>query len=132
MLLSFSVFKDKIESGDKKNTIREYNEKRYGMFQRAKAYQLYWHNPRNGGKLIKERPPSGDPIIVFFDRSDGHIFLWGRNVIEQEKLYNYCCDVNTLAQWEGFKDFKEMCEWFYKHYGESLFGKLFMVLRWLP
>ena len=66
MILTFKVFLDKIKSGEKCHTIRPYNEKRYRMLCNAKKYQLYWHNPRNGGKLIKATEPDGAPIRIFF------------------------------------------------------------------
>ena len=52
MIISFSVFKEKILDGTKTQTIRRYSEFQYKRFCNAKKYQLYWGNPRNGGMPI--------------------------------------------------------------------------------
>ena len=114
MILSSSVFREKIESGEKCQTIRPYDEKRFRMFENAKKYQLYWHNPRNGGKLIREVEPAGAPIRVFFRESVGGVpvQLWGSNHMEEEKLCDYARSTNEVAQRDGFKDFPELVGWF--------------------
>ena len=125
MILSFSVFKEKIESGEKRQTIRPYNEKRYKMFCNAKKYQLYWHNPRNGGKLIKEVEPKRFIPVFQFDP------IFKINPLNNEPGHlNYCPIPEVLAQDDGFENFQEMLSWFLMKYGNELYLMKFMVLRW--
>ena len=113
MIISFSVFKEKILDGTKTQTIRRYSEFQYKRFCNAKKYQLYWGNPRNGGKLIKEVEPAEQPrIFSFRDATLGAI--------------------EELSLLGGFDDANEMLDWFYKRYGKDMFTKKFMILRWKP
>ncbi len=128
MIISFSVFRDKIKSGEKKQTIRRYNEKRFQWFTNAKKYQLYWGNPRNGGTLIKEVDPI-HPYLIRFDYEKGVIntgYLPGHNafiLFPEER--------EELARADGFTDYNEMIQWFMKTYGTVIpFNEKFMVLRW--
>jgi hypothetical protein len=133
MILSFSVFREKIESGEKCQTIRPYNEKRYKMFRNAKKYQLYWHNPRNGGTLIKEVEPKGNPILLQFYKTYSEIRIVLRaHSDSNQSICGIYKDTNELAIQDGFKDKNEMKAWFFKTYGEELFKQKFMILRWSP
>lgn len=134
MILSFSVFKEKILDGTKTQTIRRYSEFQYKRFCNAKKYQLYWGNPRNGGELIREVVPSIVPQIVHFERINDTTLLWPEDLYHGgDILFNDMHgDINTLAQLDGFKDHKEMFTWFYERYGADLLSKKFMVLRWYP
>jgi hypothetical protein len=126
MIISFSVFKEKIESGEKCQTLRPYNEKRFKTFRNAKKYQLYWHNPRNGGKPIKEvEPVRFIPIIQFDPIFKICIFN------EDPANLDYCPTPEILATNDGFKNFNEMLSWFLKEYGNGLYLMKFMVIRWL-
>jgi hypothetical protein len=113
MILSFSVFKEKILDGTKSQTIRPYNEFQWKRFCNAKKYQLYWHNPRNGGKLIKEVEPSEKPFIFSFWKEEPTDFI-------------------EIAMRDGFETQLQMHAWFYHKYGEDMFTKKFMILRWKP
>ena len=129
MILSFSVFKDKIENGTKSQTIRPYNERQFKRHVNAKKFQLYWHNPRNGGKLIKEvDPPLADaPRIIRFDNQMGDHFdrIWYSSDGQWLGM-----DREEVAQRDGFASYKEMQEWFYKSYGKDMYKILFMLIRW--
>ena len=128
MILSFSVFKEKIESGAKHQTIRKFNERQWKVAQNAKKYQLYWHSPRNGGKLIKERERSQPPFLIKFDTCWGIVFFgyhgaaFALNVEEREQL----------AKDDGFNSYADMVAWFWKEYGEKMYGERFIAYRWLP
>ena len=125
MILSFNVFREKIENGTKTQTIRPYNERQFKRFCNAKKYQLYWHNPRNGGTLIKEVEPIRFIPIIQFDPVFKICVL-----NEDPKKLDYCPIPDILAEKDGFKDFRELRHWFSLQYPDDLFTKKFMVLRW--
>ena len=129
MIISFSVFKDKILDGSKKQTIRRFNERRFQQFTNVNKYQLYWGSPRNGGELIKEVERAGSPYCIRFDLTHGIInagYLPGHN----EFVYTLD-EREELAHADGFKDYHEMIDWFIKTYGPVIpFNEKFMVIRW--
>jgi hypothetical protein len=125
MIISFSVFKEKIESGEKTQTIRRYSEFQFKRFTNAKIYHLYWHNPRNGGKLIKVVKPSEKPFLIAFNNSDYYSNI---DIIGESK--ERVIDLNTFAKRDGFESSKEMFDWFFSEYGSRMYQEKFMVLRW--
>jgi len=134
MIISFSVFKDKIESGEKKQTIRKYSEKRYKQFCNAKKYQLYWGNPRNGGTKIKEVEPKELPFVIQFIQRDSFV---GKNNRFRRSIINILNDQTgewiseyELSKLDGFESTLDMDDWFREHYGERMFTEKFMVIRW--
>lgn len=87
-------------------------------------YQLYWHNPRNGGKLIKERPPSEVPFLVKFEEVNGSVTVTcNGKPIE---------DLETFAKHDGFDNIVNMLMWFYNEYKDEMYEMTFMAIRWLP
>jgi hypothetical protein len=137
MILSFSVFKDKLESGEKRQTIRKYSEGQYKRFlncwsrrETTGRYNLFWRNPRNGGIRIKDVVPSDKPSLMYFEQINGNILCWPYHQDDMEVIFPKGESVNALAQRDGFKDYKEMSEWFLKEYGRALFSGMFMVIRW--
>ena len=136
MILSFSVFKEKIENGEKRQTIRPYNEKRYRMFCNSKKYQLYWHNPRNGGKLIKEVIPDSTPIRIFFMEPTGrfdYVTVHGSNHDDDDRLNVLYPTDKNLAVADGFGSYSEMLTFFSNEYGKNMLRpNQFMIIRWLP
>jgi hypothetical protein len=131
MILTFKVFKEKIESGDKSQTLRPYNEKQfkklYNTYTNKKMFQLYWHNPRNGGKLIKERPPSEMPFTIKFTK-----LYNGNIVIALTSNGKPIEDLETFAKRDGFSGIVELFTWFYNEYGDEMYEKVFMCVRWVP
>jgi hypothetical protein len=111
MILTFSIFKEKILDGTKTQTIRPYSEFQWKRFCNAKKYQLYWHNPRNGGTLIKEVESDCIPVRFSFKSLDPDTFI-------------------KIAMNDGFETAGEMHSWFYHKYGEKMFTMEFMLLRW--
>lgn len=136
MILSFSVFREKIESGEKCQTIRKYSPGQYKKFlncwekrETTGRYNLFWHNPRNGGTRIKDAVPAEKPFCIVFVGGDfpPHI----RTVTPLEQAYN----PNLLLEFakrDGFVTSGEMWDWFEKGYGKEMYQSKFMVLRWLP
>jgi len=127
--ISFSVFKEKILDGTKKQTIRKYNEKRFQQLTNAKTYQLYWGNWRSNDKELLKEVESIQPIIIKFDVGHGIIntgYLPGHNafVLSIEER-------DKLAQADGFTNYNELLEWFINKYGVvTTFNEKFIVVRW--
>jgi hypothetical protein len=139
MILSFSVFREKIESGEKCQTIRKYSPVQYKRFlncwkkrETNGRYNLFWHNPRNGGTRIRDVVPSDEPQCIFFERVNRYINVWPSGGSDYDTLFPNGESANSLAQRDGFKDYKEMTEWFYREHGNALFSGAFMVIRWRP
>lgn len=126
MILSFSVFKEKIEDGTKTQTIRRYSEFQYNRFCNAKKYQLYWHNPRNGGKLIKEVEAAEKPFTIYFHLMGIHFCPKKSPYLDQQNI------APDLFAPDGFSNVPEMWDWFKNKYGDILYQKPFMVIRWKP
>jgi len=134
MILSFSVFREKIESGEKRQTIRKFSPRQWKIAQNAKKYQLYWHNPRNGGTLIKEVERSKEPELIQFCQYDSFVGKDNRF----KRVINTVIDANTgdaipmfkLAKDDGFENDFDMWDWFYQEYCEQMFQEKFIVYRW--
>ena len=144
MILSFSGFREKIESGEKCQSIRKYSPGQYRKFlncwekrNTTGRYNLFWHNPRNGGTRIKDVIPSDRPFLIQFRQSD--LFVGKDNRFKN--VVNSIVHLETgellplfkLAKDDGFEDDFKMWDWFREEYGNyQLFQEKFMVLRWLP
>jgi hypothetical protein len=137
MILSFSVFREKLESGEKKQTIRKFSPGQYARFvscwskrETTGRYNLFWHNPRNGGVRIKDVVPSDKPSLIYFERFNDLILCYPAGDSYADIVFPKGEDVNNLAARDGFVDHKEMYEWFFDSYGEKMFTGMFIVLRW--
>jgi hypothetical protein len=109
--ISFSTMKDKILSGQKKQTIRPYSE--------------YWMKWRTNDRLIgfwKMRTKACEKLFDSTFSEDPFVISW--------------LDFNDdLMKRDGFKDLLDGNEkWFIPHYGSKLkridILKLFTVIRW--
>lgn len=143
MILTFKVFREKIETGKKTQTIRKYSPEKYRSLlncwkkrETTGRYNLFWHNPRNGGVRIKDAIPSDKPYLITFHRSEGKM---GVNVLTPngfEQGRNYFRDssqiLSDLAKDDGFESAADMWSWFEKEYGHLMFQSKFIVIRWLP
>lgn len=143
MILSFSVFKEKIESGEKCQTIRKYSASQYRRFVNCwkkrdsdGRYNLFWHNPRNGGVRIKDVTPSDRPYLISFHRSYGrmNVNILTKNGMRQGRDYyrDSTHILSDLAKYDGFRNASEMWAWFEREYGHLMFQSKFIVLRWWP
>jgi len=129
VIISFSVFREKIESGEKCQTIRRYNDVRYYSMCNAKKYQLYWGQPRNGGTLIKEVTPTIAPFIIMFDQNPAAPIM---QVNGSAITSLYPTSQRQVAKDDGFESPEDLYKWFYEKYGDTLFSERFMVIRWSP
>jgi hypothetical protein len=136
MILSFSVFKDKLESGAKCQTIRKYSPQQYQKFlntwyrrETTGRYNLYWHNPRNGGVRIKDVVPAEQPFLITF--VGGNYAPHIRTVSKLGQAYNPGL-LQEFAKRDGFETSREMWDWFEKEYGSKMYQEKFMVIRWHP
>jgi len=138
MIISFSVFRDKIESGEKKQTIRKYSPGQYQRFlncwkkrETTGRYNLFWHNPRNGGTRIKDVVPADRPYLISFNRAYGqmNVHVLTNNDMAQAMYYSGAI-LEDLAKDDGFKNASQMWAWFEKEYGKDMFQSKFMVIRW--
>jgi hypothetical protein len=136
MILSFSVFKEKIESGEKCQTIRKFSPVQYKRFlncwkkrETTGRYNLFWHNPRNGGKRIKDVVPSDCPFLITFCGGSRAPFL--RTVSKFKQACNPQFH-EEIAKQDGFSTSGEMWDWFKENYGKDMYQSKFMVIRWQP
>jgi hypothetical protein len=137
MLLSFTVFKEKILDGTKVQTIRKYTDKKWKVAQNAQKYQLYWGNPRNGGTLIKEVERASEPVLIEFERPEIDQSNEGicktiriKMYMTKDGKYYTVDDYERIVKDDGFASAREFRDWFYEHYGEEMFKTKFIVFRW--
>ena len=126
VVISFSIFKDKIESGEKDQTIRPYSPIRYKQLKSAKIYHLWWHNPRNHGTPIFEVLPLEPPFLISFNKS-----LYYPNIDRIGRSKEHI-DLTAFARRDGFASSQEMFDWLEENYGNELYRKRFIVVRWIP
>lgn len=142
MILSFSIFKEKIESGEKCQSIRKYSPGQYRKFlncwkkrETTGRYNLFWHNPRNGGIRIKDVVPSDKPQIIRYRLRESFVGvkLFRRSLIDiVDEETGIVINPFVLAKDDGFENDTEMHDWFFSEYGSTMYDERFMVLRWLP
>jgi len=138
MIISFSVFRDKIENGEKCQTIRKYSPGQYQRFlncwkkrETTGRYNLFWHNPRNGGTRIKDVVPSDKPALMHFEKHHGVVGFGADSESDDSIIYPERECSNDLAIRDGFNGHDEMVSWFLKEYGEELYQSKFIVIRWV-
>ena len=121
--ISFSVFKKKIKTGKKRQTIRPYSSKRFKQFVRNRNIQLYWK------MRTKHCEKLGDAILAAIYNvrltKDGIMaFVDGKWIALNSDL---------IAQYDGFENYQEMLKWFCDKYHvsvEELANMPFMLIRW--
>lgn len=109
--LSFKVFREKIESGEKEQTIRLI---RVNPIKIGQILQIYWkqRDPKQSEKLFEAKCTYVENIAI----SENKVILKERflNAEETEKL----------ALEDGFDSSKEFFDFFKKTYGQTFFGVL--------
>lgn len=136
MILTFKVFREKIESGEKTQTIRKYSPGQYRRLpncwkkrETTGRYNLFWHNPRNGGIRIKDVVPSDRPFLITF--SGGDHWPYVRTVSKFKQACNPQFH-EEIAKRDGFETSRQMWDWFENEYGHKMYQSKFIVIRWLP
>jgi len=125
--VSFSVFKEKLLSGEKDQTIRPFSECRYCQIGKKRLpLQIYWkQRTKECEKLFDAVPEEVFPVwldpdafmIYLYDRHAGKILL---SEEEQEEIIRR----------DGFKSREEFFKFFIKKYGRKyLRDNIFMVIR---
>ena len=131
--ISFSVFKDKILSGEKTQTTRPWNQKRYEQIKRIRKLQLYWHQRRKDSELLKE--VDLEDIFAIGFSNDAYHFLIFR-IFEDGSLSvlrrTLPHEAGEIVYRDGFSSFNEMKNWFFERYGPKMNDMPFMVVRWNP
>ena len=135
--IGFKVYKDKILSGDKRQTIRPYSEKRYKSLLKNRKLQLYWKLRTKDCEFLKEVELKDLFIIKLYSPTNifdfhssgypvGHVFRWG-----DVRWYIMSPDnIIDLAKRDGFDSVPEMYKWFRNQYGKKVYDMNFMVIRW--
>ena len=127
--ISFSVFKDKILSGEKRQTIRIYSEKRYNQIMRIRTLQLYWHQRSRDSELLREEIAVELFRMRFIEEGDEigleTMDAYGEFEVAKENEREH------IAQADGFSSWAELVQWFINRYGrDKLLKTDYMVIRW--
>ena len=130
--ISFTVFKEKIISGEKKQTIRPYSKKRWNSLLKNRKLQLYWKLRTKEAEFLKEVELKELFKIAFRTYFDdlGHECV---TILKEENGTWRELDSGgqeDLALRDGFDGLWDLMEWFYKKYGEDMYKRDFMVIRW--
>lgn len=121
-LIGFTVFKDKILSGKKRQTIRVLRKKPVEVGDKL---CLYWHLRQKDCEKLKEAHCT-EEFQIQFDSG----FIFTDKVIKGSlncALSNK--EKDRLAKKDGFKNAEEMLEWFYSKY-DDVEDRIFQVIRW--
>ena len=132
--ISFSVFKEKILSGEKKQTIRPYSKKRWNSILKNKKLQLYWKQRTKECEFLKEVELEEMFRIRFEIKWLRVSFLGYITVLKEEEDGSWkeidSDELDHLARCDGFENCSEMTEWFFEKYGYGIDTMIFMVIRW--
>ena len=124
-LVSFSVFKEKIENGSKKQTIRKlrkYPIKKYDLLY------MWWKSRTPQRERLGFSTCTEEFLIKMSIINNGYsvyLRVWPVGSVEELSQEQY----EELAKQDGFSCLKEMTEWFYKTHGE-MEQECFQVIRW--
>jgi len=140
--LSFKVFKDKLVSREKQQTIRPINIPRIEQMKRL-GIQIYWkqRNPKESEKLYNAKLKSF--MYIKFDKKGYPRYRvitddpFGPLEIEPKLSELTLEEQKELAKRDGFGSINEMAKWFLNEYGENLTTtpflgapEYFMVIQW--
>ena len=130
--ISFSVFKEKILSGEKTQTTRPWNQKRYEQLKRKGALQLYWKQRTKECELLM-RVGLWELFVIKFTYRKEHFAFYkiedGRLVFDR---YATPEEADEIVHRDGFNTHREMVRWFFERYGPKINDMPFMVVRWKP
>ena len=119
MNVNFTVFIDKILSGEKRQTIRK-SGKKWDKVKVGDKLTLYT------GLRTKECRKLGEAEVKSIDNIEIKIGFIGSDVwLNNENLNEIAC--RRLAQADGFYGVRDFLEFFDDHYGKEFKGK---VIKW--
>lgn len=143
--ISFSVFKDKLVSREKKQTIRKIDIPRLEQMYRL-GIQLYWkQRTKESEKLYDAK--LRDVMFILFS-SDGYpvyeCIVDKKKILEDENPFPFSYNIRYITQNEqeeiaindGFSSLDHMAQWFKTKYGEDLtreiwgIKSIFMIIKW--
>jgi hypothetical protein len=124
--ISFSVFRDKVLSGEKRQTIRPMRKR---PFKIGDKLELYWHMRRKDCKLLRRAVCLEE---FKFTMTRNTPYTNGRIVREYTGggFSLSFVDASDIARQDGFEDLRKMQDWFGKQYGARLPSLTFQVVRW--
>jgi hypothetical protein len=124
-LISFSVFKEKIKDGTKKQTIRKlrkYPIKKYDLLY------MWWKSRTPQREKLGLTTCTEEFLIKMSIIDNGfNVYMSVWKVGETQELS--CEERAELAELDGFDSITGMVEWFYKTHGE-MNQECFQVIRW--
>jgi len=144
--ISFSVFRDKIMNGTKRQTVRRHKPYRYNQFVRlvenyheinrrwlsfgelnkSDLLQLYWKLRTKDTELLKEVPLK-EVYLIKMDLASlsflSEEFVPFMVISREEEL-------NPVAVLDGFENWSEMGSWFRDKYGPSYVDNVYNLIRW--
>lgn len=127
-LLGFTVFKEEVRSGKKRQTIRRLHKRQIKVGD--KLY-LYWHTRQKDCEKLGEAVCTSTRVVQI------HSEYWlGKNrlaiyepPIDEDNAWSQLSglEVADIAMRDGFKDATEMLAWFAKHHR---LPDVFQIIRW--
>jgi hypothetical protein len=125
VLIGFTVFKEKILDGTKRQTIRKL--RKYPVKEGDKLY-LYWHlRQKDCEKLCETICTETLRISMSIDQGELCIIQLPNGLGNCQRLPYF--QMLTLANADGFRTVEEMKDWFIKTHG-NIDGETFQVIRW--
>ncbi|MBR6389364.1 MAG: hypothetical protein IKS15_04520 [Opitutales bacterium] len=120
MNVNFTVFTDKILSGEKRQTIRKASPKWSGIEVGDELTLYTGLRTKNCRKLGKAEVESIEDVIIWTGD------YWGHAVFRGEKRLTWN-EIKTLAYLDGFQSVLDFYNFFNSHYGEDFVGK---IIKW--
>jgi len=120
--ISFSVFKDKILDGTKRQTIRPLRKRSFNV---GDNLQLYWHMRQKDCEKLQDETC----VEVFSIHLVHRVVIRIREFEPLNQILNYA-ETTDLARRDGFSSVAEMFDWFEKQYGQRLKSLTFQIIRW--
>lgn len=131
--VSFSVFKDKIISGEKTQAIRKYTLRKYELFRKSRYIYLYWKLRTKECSLLNVGEIEDVFIIRLYEpemyytfnsksTDNRFIFYWdGRRWTKVSDL-----EKESIIKRDGFESEEEFYRWFSRYNKDEIF----IVIRW--
>lgn len=125
MNVNFTVFIDKILSGEKRQTIRKAGKKWENVKVGDKLTLYTGLRTKQCRKLGEAEVESIEDIRIETEVNDKRTIFWGEVFVNNKKLDDGT--IRYLAELDGFKYTFEFLDFFNSHYGEDFKGK---IIKW--